>query len=1488
MTHFLTWVEDYCKWTEFDCSDVKKPSKSSETKGHTNVHSDAASETKCWICDGNHFLVKCPKFINVSVDKRWETAKKKNLCFSCLGKRHKGECQRKRKCDIGNCGKYHHRLLHQDSSTYFSGSQNEKSNIKSDEKEPQKTKKVDETKAEKKSEDVKEAKKDGSFAGTVNVRDHTKLVHFRIIPAKLFANGKCVLVNAFFDEGSSQTLVTQKVANELGIKGTRDPLSLVWTDNTVKTIEDSEIVSLEIAGMESNSKRFIIDNVRTVNCLNLPKPTANVNELKDTYEHLKGIDLIQPFDEVPRILIGLSHAKLGICYDKREGKWNEPIATKTRLGWVVHGCEKFGKLNEQSNFMCVVDKLSPDVELHNLINGYFNLESFGVRASSDLIESKDNIRAKEIWKNTLVKKGTGYEIGLLWKADKINLPDNKDAAMRRFLCFEKQMVKDKNFGEACYAKFKELIDKGYFKKLTAEEEKIRSPCTWYLPVFAVKNPNKPKKIRLVYDFAFEFNGTSLNSQLLKGPDMLKPLLEVVWKSRQGKIVVTTDADDQYHRVKLRQEDQDAQRVFFRFDPEKPLSVYKGCVELFGSICASNSVQFVKDENAKQFMNEYPRAVECITDHHYADDALDSFNSEEEAVEVAKQVTMIQNEAGFKLKNWISNSKWVMEQLNGAQNREKQESLSIQLAHDEVEKILGLFWIVSEDMYTFKLNFARVNPEIIQLRKIPTKRELTRTHMSVYDPLGMLSPVMINMKILLQDVWRAKIDWDELITEQLFKKWCFCIEEIKKAECIKVPRCYFTEYNENVVIQLHTFCDAGESGFACVSYFRFEEPDGGVKVSFIQSKCKVAPLKELSIPRKELLACVLGSRLADSIVKGHSWPISKKYFWTDSETCYKWINSDHRNYKQFVANKISEILDYSSIEEWNWIPGKLNVADDATKYKANIDLSMSGRWFGGVDFLKESAEKWNFKKPPTINEQTQEEIKRINVHFTPEPLFECLDNIKDWKWHQKAKVIAYVMRFINNARNSNREKGSAFEIPSPNEIRQAEQIMFKKIQHESFANEIQAITQGNTVDKKSRLKCLSPILDSNGVLRLKGRIDAAPFVNESFKQPIILDRHHYLTDLLIRAYHERFFHANTETVVAELRQRFWIIDVRAAVKHVSKKCQECKNRRAMPEVPEMSPLPEARLMAQEKPFSYVGLDYFGPIIVTIGRRHEKRWGALFTCLVIRAVHLELVSSLDTNSCIMATRNLMLRRGPVKLIISDNGTSMHGAETELRKALAEVDKERLREEGQIALPGEVRTEWKFISPLSPHMGGAWERMVKSVKSVLYACLKEKAPKEEVLRNFLIEAEYTINSRPLTYQSIDPDTLEPLTPNMILQHGGQVIYSPCVSSQSEVGLKPYQYSQHLADMFWKRWIREYLPVLTKRTKWFEDGKQLAVGDIIVIVDENAPRNLWKKGIIEQIHPSVDGKVRSVTIKTFTGVYKRPVAKLARLDVRSKNQSL
>lgn len=316
---------------------------------------------------------------------------------------------------------------------------------------------------------------------------------------------------------------------------------------------------------------------------------------------------------------------------------------------------------------------------------------------------------------------------------------------------------------------------------------------------------------------------------------------------------------------------------------------------------------------------------------------------------------------------------------------------------------------------------------------------------------------------------------------------------------------------------------------------------------------------------------------------------------------------------------------------------------------------------------------------------------------------------------------------------------------------------------------------------------------------------------------------------------------------------------------------------------MGPLPEDRLNAFVRPFSYTGLDYFGPVNVSIRRRCEKRWVALFTCLVTRSIHLEIATDLSSDSCLLCIRNFVNRRGIPCQIRSDNGTNFVGIKKELGKEEKFIDFGKV-EDGLKPLG----IKWKFNTPSDPSAGGAWERLVQSVKKALNTTLKEQTPRLETLNSLLIECENIVNSRPLTHLPVSPDEPEPLTPNHFLLGCPNSTQTPASYDPKLCCLrKQWRVLQNLKNCLWKRWILEYLPELTRRTKWSRPSMPVMEGSLVLICETDQARSKWKRGRIHKLFVGKDGVARSAEVSTANGLLRRPISKLAVLNVESSGES-
>ncbi|XP_058827460.1 uncharacterized protein LOC131687395 [Topomyia yanbarensis] len=1367
---------------------------SAPTVSHPKPEENCSTGRQCLVCqDPLHKVKDCATFKKWDVDNRWKLVQKLSLCRICLFSHGRRPCKSKGRCGIDGCDYRHHPMLHSISK-----------------------------------------RSDASTSNNNAVQNHHHTGRgslFRIVPVTLHGKTRSITTFAFLDDGSSITLVEDSITNFLDVDGKADNLCLAWTGNVTRSEEQSKRVKLDISGV-THRKKYTISEARTVKSLGLPRQTLCYKDLVERYPYLAGLPIPDYKDVVPKILIGNDNAHLSVTLKRRERLLDEPIGTKTRLGWSIHGPIATMR-NEPCFSMHMCQCVHEDEDLHNIVKEYFSLENMGVSLQRNL-ESEENQRARRTLQITTLRVGFRFQIGLLWKYDTFEFPDSYFMAVRRLECLERRMLADPELGSNVRRQIEEYKIKGYIEKASKADLIAVDPRkVWYLPLGVVINPKKPGKIRIFCDAAAKVDGVSLNTMLSKGPDLLVPLKSVLTGFRERQIALCADVKEMFHQMLMRKEDKHAQRILWRDDPNHEPQVYFMSVATFGAASSPCSAQFVKNLNASEYADRYPEATDAIIRKHYVDDYLDSVDSEDEAIKRAKEVAFVHSRGGFIIRGWMSNSKEVLQKLGETTSADVKE-FSMETGHCS-ERVLGVLWLPEEDAFTYAANFVAV-PEW------PTKRELLKTVMTFYDPLGFLSHFTIHGKILIQDVWRSKVTWDERIPVELRQRWDQWVALFPSLAAVRVPRCYFPRQLSSKVknIQLHMFVDASLAAFACVAYLR-AEVDGKIHCALVTGKAKVAPLKLTSVPRLELQAAVLGARLVEDICSTHTLPIAKRFIWTDSKTVLGWINSDQRRYSQFVAFRVGEILEKTRATEWRWIPSDMNASDDATKWKGEPNLTPEGRWFGDPEVLHINEEYW--PSSSDVMYDTTEE-RRSNLVIEHHVVHSVFDWERFSKLHRLSRTVGYVVRYVGNLKAKARKHPTTKGPLCQEELATAETWVFRAIQKEVYPKEVDILSSIGTQKGGSKLGCdsrlfkLAAFIDEKGVMRMESRISLASFAAYDTRYPIILPRNHHVTTIIIMWYHHKFLHGNRETVINEMLQRFHVSCLRVVVRSVTRECQQCKIRKAKPSVPRMSPLPAARLGAFFRPFTFVGLDYFGPMTIRVGRSNVKRWVALFTCLSIRAVHLEVVHSLSTESCKMAIRRFVARRGSPSEIYSDNATNFLGACNELRSEIKSIN-ESLAETFTNA-----STRWLFIPPSAPHMGGAWERMVRSVKTAFYAMTTTKLPTEEMFGTVLVEAEGIVNSRPLTFLALDEGNQESLTPNhfLLMSSNGVVQTQRKIYESNAICRSDWDHCRRMVDLFWRRWIREYLPVISRRTKWFGEVRSVKQGDLVIIIDDGL-RNGWVK---------------------------------------------
>ncbi|XP_065095159.1 uncharacterized protein LOC135717136 [Ochlerotatus camptorhynchus] len=718
-----------------------------EKRNRVNVHSE--NNVRCYMCNGTHRLRECQKFGKMSVQNRRQEILKLRVCPLCLF-RHKGNCNFQRNCGINGCNEHHHRLLHIPRDIHNQGSRPERRQITA-------------------SGEPTEPRPE-----TSNLHEEQRAqVFYQIIPVTL-KNKNCeVETYAFLDPGSSLTLIDEGVAEELELEGVRDPLKIKWTQNVSREEKTSRRVKLKIKGNSDNE--FTLTNVRTASNLHLPVQTVNYDNLADKYPFLANLPIKNYKNAQPKLLIGLNHSHLLYPLERRAMGVNEPIAIKTKLGWLIFGNIKH---TAQAEHLMVIQE---DDKMNDLMQRYFSVEDFGVKIPEKLPETKNEIRAKEIINKTLKYTGEKYEVGLLWKEDDTHLPESYIQAYKRLQNLEAKLKKDPELKNWTNNTIADYVTKGYARKLTPKEKEEWAGEIFYLPTFIVVNKNKtPPKPRLVFDAAAKSWGISLNDALLAGPDATTSLFGVTTNFREGAIASAGDVQEMFSQVGISLEDQKKQCFLYRdCDDSREPDVYVMQVMIFGSTSSPACAQAVKNYNASLYAETKPKAVKAIIKQHYVDDYIDSFDTPQEATQTIKDVMEIHDKAKFFIRNFVSNSKEVLASL--PKNRVQVDKIkTFEDKESEGEKVLGMYWDTSKDCIQYQLKFNRLPVDVRHEIRKPTKREVLSFVMSVYDPMGLIANLTIHGRILIQELHKETSDWDAEISERSYNQWKQFLEIIKEA------------------------------------------------------------------------------------------------------------------------------------------------------------------------------------------------------------------------------------------------------------------------------------------------------------------------------------------------------------------------------------------------------------------------------------------------------------------------------------------------------------------------------------------------------------------------------------------------------------------------------------------------------------------------------------------------------------------------------------
>ena len=972
--------------------------------------------------------------------------------------------------------------------------------------------------------------------------------------------------------------------------------------------------------------------------------------------------------------------------------------------------------------------------------------------------------------------------------------------------------------------------------------------------------------------AAKFHGASLNKSLLTGPDLLQNLIYVLLRFRQHPYAVSADIEGMFLQVGVLPSDQPSLRFQWREDPTtSAVVVYQYTRHIFGAkdspTCANYALQRTARDNAKF----YPEAAKAVLENFYMDDYLDSVEYPEKAINRSKELVHLLHLGGFKLTKFVSNVQNLADRIDGSpQSTEPKVIVSCQ---EDSSHVLGLKWDHTNDTLVVSRGTS------CAITKSLTQRLVLSLVSKVFDPIGLVAPFTVGARLLLKDIWRITgQQWDDELPQDMVQRFLVWSADLPKLENIKIPRSYFSGPFDNT--ELHMFGDSSQDIFSAVAFLRARvtTPTGKIKteLAFVLGKARVAPMKVITVPKLELQAALLAARLQNEIIQALTVTVNHVFMWTDSTTVLQWINSNEKQ-PIFVANRVCEILEYTSVDQWNHVATKDNPADAGTRGMSAEVLQLSS-WVNGPHFLSNSSFTFvpnndvinNIKlgvNQAVIIEDTVSLATSVKKQTTPVPSLFPFDKFSSYQKY--LRIAAYVLRLLPKHAGYRNPDGS---ITDPTELDEAERHLQYLVKGESFEAERKDLIDNKFVKRSSRIAPHSPFISPNGLIRSSGRLKRLIEVGFNVKHPIILDARHPFVKLFLEHTHVKHYHQGVEYLRSIVQEHYTVLKLRSSLRSIKAHCLRCREFQAVTMQPIMSDLPKERLAYQSPPFTNTGVDYFGSFYVTVRRTTEKRWGFLFTCLTTRAVHVEIVTSMDTSSCVMGVERFVSRRGTPAMIWSDNGTNFIGAEKELRESIEKWNVVNIAAE--LAHKG---IKWKFNPPSAPHQGGIWERLVRSFKRVLYTILGTRRLTDEVLHTTFCLVENALNSRPLTPVSADPCDLNAITPNHFLlgEHSTGI---PSVVGNNEFDhRKRYARAQSYANAIWSRWIKEYVPTLNRRSKWQTPAEQhLKTGDLVWIAEETNPRGYYPIARIVELRYGSDSVARSAVLRTSTGSLVRPLVKL------------
>ena len=1414
----------------------------------------------CPLCKELHYAWACPVFKEKSLTQRKEHVQRHSLCRNCLKPGHQqDDCKSRFSCQT--CEGKHNTLLH--SGNHSSAAVGTVNHV-------------------------------SKAISTDSLSQVKLLMTCEVVVTG--PTGKSMPVRALLDSGADISSITTKVAKHLNLKPLKETVAVATFGSSEEKICDATVFNLSsLLKKDWNHQvsAVVVDKITG------DHPREDASSVK-SLPFFKDLTPADPLFHRPGRIDVLLGADVLPYVQSPSTTPSSIIAVDTVFGHAFMGTYQpsASETLNKASIQLVKESSSP-ASLKQLIHEvarFWESEAPLLKASPHNLEEQRVLEEYNVT-HKFVSNAGKYEVVLPHRPERRLLGESGSYSLQRYHQNESSLKK-KDVLEPFQAVLQEYLDLGHARPCTAEELQLPSTVSNFLPMHGVvKTTSSTTKLRIVFDgSAKTSSGWCLNDILSKGPTLQPTLAETLIKFRRYRVALSGDITKMYRQILLSPEDQQFHRFWWRPTMNEPVKAYCMTRVTFGVTCSPFLAVKTLLQTSDDFGSAYPNAQFHLNKSFYVDDLLGGADTVEEAITLYKELSEILNKGGFELRKYRSNAKEVLDAIP-KDLREPMPAKEMVDCHSEsYPKALGLVWDSAEDNMGVDASYTGSPAH--------TKKELLSDTGKTFDVLGWITPAVLPMKIMIQEVWQLKVGWGEELPSSYVERHRLWREELSLLADVQLHRPYF-RMEETLTVQLHGFSDASEKAYGAVVYVRSTYKNSDPTCKLVMAKSKVAPLQQRTIPELELCGAVLLGDLLETTAAILEVPDKDITAWSDSTIVLCWLRNSPSKYKTYVANRITTTTSRFPSNIWLHVPTEFNPADCASRGLSARELKEHKLWWNGPPWLS--------VEPLVLPRQPQQAV--LDVHQDHSAKYAtCLTLIaKPTVWlanrfssyHHLNKVTAWVRRAAYNflspikQHQLNQEKYLTVE-----EVKQAATFLLKRAQRRAYNTAISLLSSSppRELEPGSNILPLHPFLGQDGLLRVGGRLSKAP-ISFFKRHPIILSPKDPLTILILSSKHITLCHCGPTMLCSNAGAEFYITGVKRLARTICRDCVVCKKIAAKAHQQLMGQLPEARV-TEAPAFTTCGVDYAGPFYLKTNNLRNsptiKGFLSVFVCFASKAVHLEVVTGKTTEAFLAAFKRFTSRRGLPSDIYSDNDGTFRGANRDLKEFYQLLKTDELTATLRAFFLSSHIT-WHNIPERAPHFGGLWEAAVKSAKHHLKRIVGEQKLTYEEFSTITAQVEACLNSRPLLHlDSHSPDGIQPPTP------GHALIGKPLVS-YPETALPPLQrypdrwtLCQGLVQQFWKRWSKDYFTQLQSSHKWKQKKPNLCVGDVVLMRDASEFKTHWGLAKVTKVFPGEDGLVRTVevlvkkaaiptniskknftldNIKITTLTLKRPVAKLALL---------